>query len=63
MEKKNEMATPTVEQLQAEIEELKNLDDTLRQQTNYFYDRTKELEKKLIALKDIVEVIVGNIGK
>ena len=63
MEKKIEMATPTVEQLQAEIEELKNLDDTLRQQTNYFYDRTKELEKKLIALKDIVEVIVGNIGK
>lgn len=63
MEKTNETATPTVEQLQAEIEELKNLNDTLRQQTNYFYDRTKELEKKLIALKDIVEVIVGNIGK
>lgn len=56
MEKKIEMATPTVEQLQAEIEELKEKNEQLWLNS---YNRETELRKKLQVLKDIVEVVVG----
>lgn len=59
MEKTNEMATPTIEQLQAEIAELKVNNESLSQLWRNTYDRETELRKKLQALKDIVEVVVG----
>lgn len=59
MEKNNEMATPTIEQLQAEIEELKEKNESLNQLWLNTYNRETELRKKLQALKDIVEVVVG----